>query len=112
MIDDGGAGKFSLGSGRKKDRSRLRSVPEIGSISSVVWPVTVEDFSLDVRFDCLMAVGSEMVVLVDTQSRDVVFAAPCKAVLGWTVLQSNASVSSIHFCVDVELDSTEMIALK
>jgi len=87
-----GAGKFSLGSGRKKDRSRLRSVPEIGSRSSVVWPVTVEDFSVDVRFDCFLAVATEMVVIVNAQDREVVFAAPCKTVVGWTVLQSNASV--------------------
>ena len=84
------AGKFSLGSGRKKDRSRLRSVPDIGCLSSVTWPVTVEDFSLDARFDSFLAIATEMVVLIDDQTKDVVFAAPCKAVIGWTVLQSNA----------------------
>jgi len=98
------AGKFSLGSGRKKDRSRLRTVPDTGSISSVVWPVTVEDFSLDMRVECFMAVGCEMMVLVDAQSRVVVFATPCTAVTGWTVLQSNASVFSTRFCIDVELN--------
>ena len=92
-----GAGKFSLGSGRKKDRSRLRSVPEIGSVSSVMWPVTVEDFSVDVRFDCFLAIASEVIVLVDAQNRDVVFAATCKAVTGWTMLQSNALVCRSHF---------------
>lgn len=85
-----GSGKFSLGSGRKKDRSRLRSVPDIGSVCSVTWPVTVEDFCLDVRFDCFLAVGNEMLVLIDDRDKDVVFAVPCKAVIGWTVLQSNA----------------------
>ena len=83
-------GKFSLGSGRKKDRSRLRSVPEIGSVSSVVWLVTVEDFGLDVRLECFLAIAAEVMVTIDECSKDVVFALPCKAVIGWTVLQSNA----------------------
>ena len=89
------AGKFSLGSGKKKDRSRLRSVPEIGSVSSVVWQVTVEHFSLDVRLDCFLAIATEMMVIIEDQNKDVVFATPCKSVIGWTVLQSNASVFSV-----------------
>ena len=83
-------GKFSLGSGRKKDRSRLRSVPEISSVSSVVWLVTVEDFGLDVRLECFLAIATEVMVIIDECSKDVVFALPCKVVIGWTVLQSNA----------------------
>ena len=84
------AGKFSLGSGRKKDRSRLRSVPEIASVSSVVWPVTVEDFNLNIRFDSFLAIAPEMIVIIEDQNKDVVFALPSKSVIGWTVLQSNA----------------------
>jgi len=85
-----GVGKFSLGSGRKKDRSRLRTVPEIHSISTLVWPVTVEDFSLDRRLDCSLAIGQEMLVIIDDDSKGVIFALPCCDVIGWTVLQSNA----------------------
>ena len=58
--------------------------------------MTLEDFSLDVRFDCLLAISTEMMVVIDEENKDIVCASPCKAVIGWTVLQSNASV--LHLC--------------
>ena len=54
-----------------------------------MWQVTVEDFGLDVRFDCFLAIATEMIVIIDDDSREVVFAVPSKSVIGWTVLQSN-----------------------
>ena len=60
------------------------------STSSVVWPVTVEDFCLNVRFDSYLAIAPEMIVVIEDQSKDIVFALSCKSVIGWTVLQSNA----------------------
>ena len=50
----------------------------------------MEDFGLDIRLDCYLAIAPEMLVLIDEQSKDVVFAVPCKAIIGWMDLQSNA----------------------
>ena len=102
-------GKFSLGSGKKKDRCRLRSVPELSSVSSVVWSVTVEDFIRDVRLDCFLAIATEMIVIIEELNKDVLFTATCKSVIGWTVLQSNASVIHITETTDIQAISFTII---
>ena len=58
--------------------------------------MTVEDFTLDVRLDCFLGIAKEMMVVVDVENKEVVFASPCKSVIGWTVPQSNALV--FHIC--------------
>jgi len=71
-------------------------------MSSLVWPVTIEDFSTtDLRLDCLLALACEMIVVIDDDTKDVVFASSCNSVLGWTVLQSNASVLRLFISVVV-----------
>ena len=51
-----------------------------------------------------MAVGPETVVLLDAPTKDVIFAVPCSAVLGWSIQASRlaqvfSTVISYMLCV-------------
>lgn len=82
-------GKFSLGSGRKKDKSKLRNIPDIYCKAAVVWNVTVEDAALCTDVECFLAISYEVLVLIEEKSKGVIFTATCKSVLGWTAFQGN-----------------------
>ena len=76
--------KFSLGSGRKKDRPKTRSVPDIYARGALSWSVIVEDFGTSETIDGFLAIGSETAVIMDDTSREVLFSLQCSSVIGWT----------------------------
>lgn len=80
-------GKFSLGSGRKKDKSKQCSIPDVFSKSAVVWSVAVDDSSLQSAVDCFFAIARDIIVIVEDQTRNVIFTTLCKSVIGWTPFQ-------------------------
>ncbi|XP_049833971.1 signal-induced proliferation-associated 1-like protein 1 isoform X1 [Schistocerca gregaria] len=62
---------------------------------AVAWPVLLEDgggqqVSAGVTVvPCSLGVSADTLLLVDEQSRDVVFVTPCKAILGWQLSSNN-----------------------
>ncbi|XP_013415008.1 signal-induced proliferation-associated 1-like protein 2 isoform X2 [Lingula anatina] len=76
--------KFGLGSGRKKERAKQKVVPDIYAKGGVVWSVQVEDFSQNSNINCFLAIAPDSVVVIEEESKDVVFTIPSKSVIGWT----------------------------
>ncbi|XP_074662268.1 signal-induced proliferation-associated 1-like protein 2 [Tubulanus polymorphus] len=78
-------GKFGLGSGRKRDKNRQKLVPDVNAHGAIVWQVQVENFSQSNQLDCFLALGEDVLLLIEEQSKNVVFTVPCKCILGWTI---------------------------
>ncbi|XP_072158783.1 signal-induced proliferation-associated 1-like protein 3 [Bemisia tabaci] len=83
--------KFSmpLFSSRKRERWRPRIVPDGWVSGALCWVVTLSDSGRDTTVQCILAISADSLVLVETQTRDIVFVTPCKSILGWAS-QSNS----------------------
>ncbi|KAL8613785.1 hypothetical protein ACOMHN_029642 [Nucella lapillus] len=81
--------KFALGSGRKKEKSKHRVVPDMYTKGALVWQVQVEDMGSAVQVESLLAVAADTIVLLDSASTDVIFTVPCSTVIGWTLQASS-----------------------
>ncbi|KAI5709494.1 hypothetical protein M8J75_000687 [Diaphorina citri] len=77
--------KFSmpLFSSKKKERWRPRIIPDTLQKGAICWQVSLEDSKTGSLVHCVLAISTDSVVLVEEQSRDLVFVAPAKSVLGW-----------------------------
>ncbi|KAI5752221.1 hypothetical protein M8J77_014990 [Diaphorina citri] len=77
--------KFSmpLFSSKKKERWRPRIIPDTLQKGAICWQVSLEDSKTGSLMHCVLAISTDSVVLVEEQSRDLVFVAPAKSVLGW-----------------------------
>lgn len=67
---------------KKKDRHRMRFVPDAIVRGAIVWQVQIEAHSP--ALDCFLGISVDTLVLIDEQTRDTVFACPCTSVLGWS----------------------------
>lgn len=79
------SGKLTLGSGRKKDKTRLVRIPDIRSKAAVVWNVHVEDFVNVVWVSCQLGIASEVIIIVEELTSSALFTTSCQAVIGWTL---------------------------
>ena len=52
-MDVGVSGKFSLGSGRKKDKARTRGVPDVLAKGATVWNVQVGNWGRQTDASCI-----------------------------------------------------------
>uniref|UniRef100_A0A8C9V9U2 Signal-induced proliferation-associated 1 like 2 n=1 Tax=Scleropages formosus TaxID=113540 RepID=A0A8C9V9U2_SCLFO len=80
------ATKFSfitLGA-KRKERAKPRQDAHLQSIGAITWPVVARDFGRSADADCLLGISNEFVVLVEEESKDVVFNCSCRDVIGWT----------------------------
>ncbi|XP_041352798.1 signal-induced proliferation-associated 1-like protein 2 isoform X2 [Gigantopelta aegis] len=77
--------KFALGSGRKKERSKQKVVPDLFAKGAIVWNIQIEDFGSASQVDCLLGIGADTLVIIDDVSKDVIFMIPSGLVIGWTV---------------------------
>ncbi|XP_008486481.1 signal-induced proliferation-associated 1-like protein 3, partial [Diaphorina citri] len=72
-----------LFSSKKKERWRPRIIPDTLQKGAICWQVSLEDSKTGSLVHCVLAISTDSVVLVEEQSRDLVFVAPAKSVLGW-----------------------------
>ncbi|KAL1463650.1 hypothetical protein WDU94_015386 [Cyamophila willieti] len=77
--------KFSmpLFSSKKKDRWRPRIIPDTLQRGAICWQVSLEDSRSCALLHCVLAISADSVVLVEEQSREIVFVCPARSVLGW-----------------------------
>ncbi|XP_029648674.1 signal-induced proliferation-associated 1-like protein 2 isoform X2 [Octopus sinensis] len=100
--------KFALGSGRKKERSKQKVVPDLFAKGATVFPVKVEDFGLANRIDCIFGIAAENIVLIEESTKDVIFSVPCTKVLGWTAFTTSLKLyHSQGECVEIMPSSGE-----
>ncbi|XP_041090532.1 signal-induced proliferation-associated 1-like protein 3 isoform X2 [Polyodon spathula] len=79
-------GKFNLISltSKKKEKTRARESAELGSLAAITWRVSSQDFSCAEEIDCTLGISNEFVVLIDQDTKEVVFNCFCGDVIGWT----------------------------
>ncbi|XP_036380751.1 signal-induced proliferation-associated 1-like protein 2 [Megalops cyprinoides] len=78
--------KFSfitLGS-KKKERIKPRRDAHLHSIGAITWSVVARDFGQSADVECLLGVSNEFIVLIEEESKNVVFNCSCRDVIGWT----------------------------
>ncbi|GAB1604461.1 signal-induced proliferation-associated 1-like protein 2 isoform X2 [Argonauta hians] len=94
--------KFALGSGRKKERCKVKVVPDLYTKGATVFSVKVEDFGLATRIDCILGIAAENVVLVEEVTKDVIFSVPNTKVLGWAIFTPSLKLyHSQGECVEI-----------
>ncbi|XP_075059604.1 signal-induced proliferation-associated 1-like protein 2 [Mixophyes fleayi] len=69
---------------KKKERVKPKRDAHFYSIGAIVWNVIARDFGLSADIECLLGVSNEFVVLVEKESKNVVFNCSCRDVIGWT----------------------------
>ncbi|XP_060098950.1 signal-induced proliferation-associated 1-like protein 2 isoform X4 [Heteronotia binoei] len=80
------SGKFSfitLGA-KKKERVKPRKDAHLFSVGAVIWNVIARDFGQSLDIECLLGISNEFIVLIEKESKNVVFNCSCRDVIGWT----------------------------
>ncbi|XP_076142171.1 signal-induced proliferation-associated 1-like protein 2 isoform X2 [Alosa pseudoharengus] len=69
---------------KKKERSKPRKDAHLHSVGAITWSVVARDFGHSADVSCLLGVSNEFIVLVEEDSKNVVFNCSCRDVIGWT----------------------------
>ncbi|XP_072121770.1 signal-induced proliferation-associated 1-like protein 1 isoform X5 [Mobula birostris] len=93
-IDPSGKFPFISLATKKKEKSKPYPNAEIYSLGTLVWNVHAEDYSCATEIDCLLGISNEFVVLIEENSKQVVFNCSCRDVIGWT---SNLTTIKIFY---------------
>ncbi|XP_057586436.1 signal-induced proliferation-associated 1-like protein 1 isoform X1 [Hippopotamus amphibius kiboko] len=102
-IDPSGKFPFISLASKKKEKSKPYPGAELSSMGAIVWAVRAKDYNKAVEMDCLLGVSNEFIVLIEQETRSVVFNCSCRDVIGWT--SSDASLKIFYErgeCVSVE----------
>ncbi|XP_076099496.1 signal-induced proliferation-associated 1-like protein 2 isoform X5 [Mytilus galloprovincialis] len=95
--------KFGLGSVRKKEKTKQKVIPDMFSLGTTIWSVQVvdcglssqvEDCGLAMQVDSFLGISSEVLVVIEESSSEVIFTVHCGAIIGWT---SQAMSIRIYF---------------
>ncbi|XP_008069046.1 signal-induced proliferation-associated 1-like protein 1 isoform X2 [Carlito syrichta] len=102
-IDPSGKFPFISLASKKKEKSKPYPGAELSSMGAIVWAVRAKDYSTALEIDCLLGISNEVVVLIEQETKSVVFNCSCRDVIGWT--SANASLKIFYErgeCVSVE----------
>lgn len=100
--------KFTLGSGRKKERSKVKIVPDFLAKGATVFFVKVEDHGFSKEIDCLLGIAAEYIVFIEDNTKDVIYIIPCSSVLGWTAFTNSLKLyHNQGDCVEMRPSSGE-----
>ncbi|XP_038656429.1 signal-induced proliferation-associated 1-like protein 2 [Scyliorhinus canicula] len=69
---------------KKKEKSKPRKDAQLYSFGAIVWNVITRDFGQSNDIECLLGISNEFIVLVEQDSKNVVFNCSCRDVIGWT----------------------------
>lgn len=69
---------------KKKEKVKPRKDAHLFSVGAVTWSVSTRDFSQSLDVDCLLGISNEFIVLIEEDSKNVVFNCSCRDVIGWT----------------------------
>lgn len=69
---------------KKKEKAKPRKDAHLFSVGAITWSVTARDFGQSADVDCLLGVSNEFIILIEEQSKNVVFNCSCRDVIGWT----------------------------
>ncbi|CAB1431261.1 unnamed protein product, partial [Pleuronectes platessa] len=69
---------------KKKEKVKPRKDAHLFSVGAITWSVRTRDFGQLMDVDCLLGISNEFIVLIEEESRNVVFNCSCRDVIGWT----------------------------
>ncbi|XP_077351205.1 signal-induced proliferation-associated 1-like protein 2 isoform X7 [Festucalex cinctus] len=69
---------------KKKEKVKPRKDAHVLSVGAITWSVRARDFGQSVDVDCLLGISNEFIVLIEEESKNVVFNCSCRDVIGWT----------------------------
>uniref|UniRef100_A0A3B5LH70 Signal induced proliferation associated 1 like 2 n=1 Tax=Xiphophorus couchianus TaxID=32473 RepID=A0A3B5LH70_9TELE len=69
---------------KKKEKVKARKEAHLFSVGAITWSVCARDFGQSMDIDCLLGISNEFIVLIEEESKNVVFNCSCRDVIGWT----------------------------
>ncbi|XP_003214567.2 signal-induced proliferation-associated 1-like protein 1 isoform X1 [Anolis carolinensis] len=102
-IDPSGKFPFISLASKKKEKSKPPPGVELHSSGAVIWSLRAKDYSKGMDIDALLGISNEFVVIIEHDTKSVVFNCSCRDVIGWT--STNTSVKIFYErgeCVFVE----------
>ncbi|XP_028623546.1 signal-induced proliferation-associated 1-like protein 2 isoform X2 [Grammomys surdaster] len=69
---------------KKKERVKPRKDAHLFSIGAITWHVVARDFGQSSDIECLLGISNEFIMLIEKDSKNVVFNCSCRDVIGWT----------------------------
>ncbi|CAI5763875.1 signal-induced proliferation-associated 1 1 isoform X1 [Podarcis lilfordi] len=102
-IDPSGKFPFISLASKKKEKSKPHPGVELHSSGAVVWSLRAKDYSKGVDIDCLLGISNEFVVIIEQDTKSVVFNCSCRDVIGWTSTDTSVKIFYERGeCVSVE----------
>nr|XP_056706764.1 signal-induced proliferation-associated 1-like protein 1 isoform X3 [Euleptes europaea] len=102
-IDPSGKFPFISLASKKKEKSKPHPGVELHSSGAVVWTLHAKDYSRGVDIDCLLSISNEFVVIIEQDTKSVVFNCSCRDVIGWTSTDTSVKIFYERGeCVSVE----------
>ncbi|XP_053167186.1 signal-induced proliferation-associated 1-like protein 1 isoform X3 [Hemicordylus capensis] len=102
-IDPSGKFPFISLASKKKEKSKPHPGVELHSSGAVIWNLRAQDYSKGVDTDCLLGISNEYVVIVEQDTKSVVFNCSCRDVIGWTSTDTSVKIFYERGeCVSVE----------
>uniref|UniRef100_A0A8D2B7I3 Signal induced proliferation associated 1 like 1 n=1 Tax=Sciurus vulgaris TaxID=55149 RepID=A0A8D2B7I3_SCIVU len=102
-IDPSGKFPFISLASKKKEKSKPYPGAELSSMGAIVWAVRAKDYTKAMELDCLLGVSNEFIVLIEQETKSVVFNCSCRDVLGWTSTDTSLKIFYERGeCVSVE----------
>ncbi|XP_032697037.1 signal-induced proliferation-associated 1-like protein 2 isoform X3 [Lontra canadensis] len=69
---------------KKKEKVKPRKDAHLFSVGAIMWHVIARDFGRSADIECLLGVSNEFIMLIEKDSKNVVFNCSCRDVIGWT----------------------------
>uniref|UniRef100_A0A3Q1IKR9 Signal induced proliferation associated 1 like 2 n=1 Tax=Anabas testudineus TaxID=64144 RepID=A0A3Q1IKR9_ANATE len=69
---------------KKKEKVKPRKDAHLFSMGAITWSVCARDFGQSMDVDCLLGISNEFIMLIEEESKNVVFNCSCRDVIGWT----------------------------
>ncbi|XP_043111812.1 signal-induced proliferation-associated 1-like protein 2 isoform X2 [Puntigrus tetrazona] len=69
---------------KKKERAKPRKDAHLQSVGAVTWSVVARDFGQSADAECLLGISNEFIVLIEEESKNVIFNCSCRDVIGWS----------------------------
>ncbi|XP_062944745.1 signal-induced proliferation-associated 1-like protein 1 isoform X4 [Cynocephalus volans] len=102
-IDPSGKFPFISLASKKKEKSKPYPGAELSSLGAIVWAVRAKDYTKAMEIDCLLGVSNEFIVLIEQETKSVVFNCSCRDVIGWTSADTSLKIFYERGeCVSVE----------
>ncbi|XP_012782185.2 signal-induced proliferation-associated 1-like protein 1 isoform X1 [Ochotona princeps] len=102
-IDPSGKFPFISLASKKKEKSKPYPGAELSSMGAIVWVVRAKDYNTAMEIDCLLGVSNEFIVLIEQETKSVVFNCSCRDVIGWTSTDTSLKIFYERGeCVSVE----------